>query len=128
MLIMKECLQEMRKKPSPRQRLKDMIRCEQCDACVVRQEIVSIGLKPEEICQHSFKGVCTLEEAKYGPHTLAEVGELLGFTRERIRQVEEKAIRKMRHKNRSRRRGLMSSGVRLNMRRRIFLLILPYRG
>lgn len=36
-------------------------------------------------------------------HTLAEVGEVLHVTRERIRQIEVKALRKMRHPSRSRR-------------------------
>ena len=30
-------------------------------------------------------------------HTLEEVGQIFGVTRERIRQIENKAIRKLRH-------------------------------
>ena len=36
------------------------------------------------------------------PHTLAEVGEIIGVTRERVRQLEVKALRKMRHPMRQR--------------------------
>ena len=34
-------------------------------------------------------------------HTLAEVGEKFALTRERIRQIEDKALRKLRHASRS---------------------------
>jgi len=36
------------------------------------------------------------------PHTLEEVGRVFGVTRERIRQIESKALRKLRHPSRSR--------------------------
>jgi RNA polymerase primary sigma factor len=37
------------------------------------------------------------------PHTLEEVGKEFNVTRERIRQIEAKALRKLRHPSRSKR-------------------------
>ena len=36
------------------------------------------------------------------PLTLDEIGEKLGLTRERVRQIKEKAIRRLKHVSRSR--------------------------
>ena len=49
-------------------------------------------------------------ELRYGlldnhPRTLEEVGKEFGVTRERIRQIEAKAIKKLRHPTRSKRLG-----------------------
>jgi len=43
-------------------------------------------------------GSCALDLADLGGMTLEEVGAHLNVSRERIRQIEENALRKMRHK------------------------------
>jgi hypothetical protein len=43
-----------------------------------------------------LKETCVLDVAARGPITLEEIGELVQLTRERVRQVEEPALRKVR--------------------------------
>jgi RNA polymerase primary sigma factor len=45
-------------------------------------------------------------------HTLEEVGQSFQVTRERIRQIEAKALRKLRHPSRSRKLKAFVDGVR----------------
>jgi hypothetical protein len=39
---------------------------------------------------------CALDVADRGPHTLAQVADAMGITRERVRQLEDRAIGKVR--------------------------------
>ena len=46
-------------------------------------------------------------------HTLEEVGQMFAVTRERIRQIEAKALRKLRHPSRSRKLKAFLEGSRI---------------
>ena len=50
-------------------------------------------------------------------HTLEEVGQSFQVTRERIRQIEAKALRKLRHPSRSRKLKAFVEGVANNIHR-----------
>jgi RNA polymerase primary sigma factor len=58
--------------------------------------LASLGHREQRVLQMRFG----LENGKY--YTLSEIGEALGVTRERIRQIEAKALRKLRQPQRSR--------------------------
>ena len=68
---------------------------------LVREDLTEVlaGLSPRE--RDVLRLRFGLDDGRQ--RTLEEVGQLFGVTRERIRQIEAKALRKLRHPNRSRR-------------------------
>ena len=65
---------------------------------------------PSDVCDRTtckwyvrnmYYNNCAWIGYEMGNHTLEEVGFMLGVTRERVRQIEAKALRKLRHKSRS---------------------------
>ncbi len=38
---------------------------------------------------------CALDEAEDGPRSLAELADIMGLSRERVRQIEQRALRKL---------------------------------
>jgi len=68
-----------------------------------RQDCLTNGLNSVRPCQHSWcphhlvseKASCVLDVAALGGLTLEEVGDVLGVTRERVRQIEHIALRKL---------------------------------
>jgi DNA-binding CsgD family transcriptional regulator len=56
---------------------------------------------------------CALAVANEGPHSLEEIAELLGMTRERVRQIEEAALEKLEASGQLRRFYDESEWVRL---------------
>jgi hypothetical protein len=65
---------------------------------------------PSDVCDRTtckwyvrnmYYNNCAWVGYEMGNHTLEEVGFMLGVTRERVRQIEAKALRKLRHKSRS---------------------------
>ena len=62
----------------------------------VRNALGQLGPREREVLEMRFG----LQDGQ--AHTLEEVGQAFGVTRERIRQIEAKALRKLRHPIRSR--------------------------
>jgi len=81
------------------------------DKTVVSPSDAAIGLSLNETMASMLKKLSPREERiirlRFGfedgnPRTLEEVGQVFAVTRERIRQIEAKALRKLRHPSRSR--------------------------
>ena len=67
---------------------------------LLKDEIAEVLLTLTEREEKVIRLRFGLEDGK--PRTLEEVGQMFGVTRERIRQIEAKALRKLRHPSRSR--------------------------
>jgi len=67
---------------------------------MLKEEISEVLLTLTEREEKVIRLRFGLEDGK--PRTLEEVGQMFGVTRERIRQIEAKALRKLRHPSRSR--------------------------
>jgi RNA polymerase primary sigma factor len=81
------------------------------DASTVAPIDAAVNASLRDVCKDVLDDTLTLREAKvlrmrFGiemntDHTLEEIGEQFNVTRERVRQIEAKALRKLRHPSRS---------------------------
>lgn len=60
----------------------------------IYQVFQSLSRKERQVLIHRF-GLFTHE--RYGDKTLQEVGDILGVTRERVRQIQDKSIKKLKY-------------------------------
>jgi RNA polymerase primary sigma factor len=90
------------------------------DKGVVSPSDAAINLNLKEQMSHMLRTLTPREERiikmRFGlddgsEHTLEEVGQVFEVTRERIRQIEAKALRKLRHPSRSRRFRIFLEGA-----------------
>ena len=88
--------------------------------CVVSPAEAVINVNLKEQTAHVLRTLTPREERvikmRFGledgsEHTLEEVGQSFAVTRERIRQIEAKALRKLRHPSRSRKLKAFLDGV-----------------
>ena len=62
----------------------------------IERSLATLGDREAEILRYYF-GL-----KNYQPHTLEEIGDIFGLTRERVRQIKEKAIKKLKNQYRNR--------------------------
>jgi RNA polymerase primary sigma factor len=62
----------------------------------IERSLSTLGEREAEILRYYF-GL-----KNYQPHTLEEIGDVFGLTRERVRQIKEKAIKKLKNQYRNR--------------------------
>jgi RNA polymerase primary sigma factor len=88
-------------------RLEDFIEDRSSPNPVVKTQQYRLQLELEKVLNTLSPREAEIISLRYGtsvgyPSTLEEVGKKFGVTRERVRQIEAKAIRKLRHPSRSR--------------------------
>ena len=93
----KEAYNQLAAKPSA------CIGCRRCVRACLKEELYSILKDLSDREERVIRLRYGLDDNR--PRTLEEVGREFGVTRERIRQIEAKAIKKLRHPTRSKRLG-----------------------
>ena len=89
-------------KPLPSQRLNslDSILCKKT-RCPIKE--VCSDNKCDWYIKNEKHYNCTWVACNFGPFTLEQVGEMMGITRERVRQIEAKALKKLEKRGRRQR-------------------------
>jgi len=89
-------------KPLPSQRLNslDSILCKKT-RCPIKE--VCSDNKCDWYIKNEKHYNCTWVACNFGPFTLEQVGEMMGITRERVRQIEAKTLKKLEKRGRRQR-------------------------
>ena len=77
-----------------------MIRIFRCK----KRGVLITGICQDSTCEWSLKSEvfcnCTWVACNHGPFTLEQVGKMMGITRERVRQIEVKALKRLQPRKR----------------------------